>query len=709
MTTDLARSVAHNPNAPQDERTDALAELQKSAMPTSMLSIETIGQIMEFADFGKSISDNVVPFPGTNQGKPGMQSVRLDDRQLGLHGEYWEKPAAMSFDALRGMVEQTPVLNAVVMTRIRQVQRFCRVQEGGTGLGFTVKHIDKDHQATKSEQESIQNLNRFVSNCGWEFNPRERKRLHRDGFSGFMGKAVRDSLTMDSCAIETEMKRDRKQGIDGMTIVDGSTIRLTPESGYKGDEDIFALQVVLGVVKTAYTFDDLIYEPRNPRSDIMVGGYGLGETELLVRTVTGFLTAMTHNMTGFDKNAIPKGVLHLSGDYSQDDLAAFRRYWNSMVKGTNSHWSVPVLVSKDQDSKASFENFGITHDEMAFSKWMTFLASLICAIYGMSPSEINFDSFSGGGSSALSGSDTAEKLADSKDKGLRPLLSYFENTLTDYVTCDFSDKYVFRWTGLDEEDAVEKNKRAGLILTVNEMRAQEGYDKMDGPLGDAPLNPSLIGPWQALQQQEQPQDFGGQDGQQGQPGAQPEQNEEQSEGKDVPAGFGGDDKGEDFGQKDKDDAVNTEQQPGAASADEDDTLDRDKDDGKNKNPFAKSLNEGFGEVADYTGSDFMLKAEVHGVGIDDHVFYTHPVDGITSGRVIAHGKDGFAVDHPSGRANIGWDSLLGHKQRADRHFTVIERGEGGAIVKDNASGQRHFLAGEVPEEDGENFSDGSSV
>lgn len=588
MTTDLARSVAFNPNAPQGERNDALAELQKAAMPTSMLSMESIGQMLEFADFNKSISDNVVPFPGPNQGKHGMQSVRLDDRQLGLHGEYWEKPAAMNFDALRGMVDQTPVLNAVVMTRIRQVQRFCRVQEGGTGLGFTVKHIDKDHQASKSEQESIKNLNRFFSNCGWEFNPRERKRLRRDSFSGFIGKAVRDSLVMDSCAIETEMKRDRKQGIDGMTIVDGATIRLTPESGYRGDEDIFALQVVLGAVKTAYTNDDLIYEPRNPRSDIMVGGYGLGETELLVRVVTGFLNAMTHNITGFDKNAIPKGVLHLSGDYTQDDLTAFRRYWNSMVKGVNSQWSVPVLVSKDQESKASFEKFGVDYDEMAFSKWMTFLASLICAIYGMSPSEINFDSFSGGGSSALSGSDTAEKLADSKDKGMRPLLSYFENVLTDYVACDFSDKYVFRWTGLDEEDQVEKNKRAGLVLTVNEMRAQEGYDKMDSPLGDAPLNPSLIGPWQALMQQEQPKDFGGQEEQPGKDGGQPEDGDEQQDGKEAPEGFGGDDKGGDFGQQQDD--GNDMDEPGAEGDDAGkNEAGADGEDEDEKKPLAKAL------------------------------------------------------------------------------------------------------------------------
>jgi hypothetical protein len=564
--TDQARQVAFDERAPQAERTEALAELQKSVMPTSVptTAAEAIVQMLQSPDFQKSISENVVPFPGSNQGKPGMQSIRLDDRQLGLQGEYWEKPAAMNFDALRAMVDQTPVLNAVVMTRIRQVQRFCRVQEGGEGMGFLVKLADKEAQVSKSEQESITALNRFVSNCGWEFNPRERKRLRRDSFSGFMGKAVRDSLIMDACAIETEMKRDRNKGMDGFTAIDGATIRLTPEAGYKGDEDIFALQVVQGAIRTAYTYDDLIYEPRNPRSDILVGGYGLGETELLVRVVTGFLNAMNHNITGFDKNAIPKGVLHLSGDYTQEDLVSFRRYWNSMVKGVNSNWSVPVLISKDQESKASFEKFGVDFDDMAFAKWMTFLTSLICAIYGMSPAEINFDSFSGGNTSPLSGGDTSEKLAASKDSGLRPILSYFENLFTDYIVADFSDKYVFRWTGMDEEDQQVKETRAGLILTVNEMRAQEGYDKMDGPLGDAPLNPSLIGPWMQVQQAQAPEDFGGApEGEEGAPGQQGEEGAPANEETDPEEGFGGAESGGDFGagQDDGDQGEKDAQEP----------------------------------------------------------------------------------------------------------------------------------------------------
>jgi hypothetical protein len=350
-------------------------------------------------------------------------------------------------------------------------------------------------------------------------------------------------------AIETEYKRDKSLGMDGLYAVDGSTIRLCTEDGYEGDDEIYALQVVQGRIRTAYTYDDLIYVPRNPCSDVLKGGYGLSETELLIRVVTGFLNAMTYNQKYFDSNAIPKGLLHLSGNYSEKDLAAFKRYWNAMVKGVNNAWTLPVMVSKDQESRAAFERFGVDVDEMMFSKWMTFLASIICAIYGISPDEINFESFSASKSS-LSGSDTSEKLANSKDSGLRPLLTYLENIFSDFIIQDFSEQYVFRWTGLDEEDEEKRHEIRKLVLKVNEIRAQEGYDKLNDKWGEAPVNPALLGAWQSEQQQND-QDFGNPNEQGGNP--EGDENHGQSDFGDPGKDGVGDQEGADFGEPGEED------------------------------------------------------------------------------------------------------------------------------------------------------------
>lgn len=514
---DIARLTAFDPRAPEDERRDAQTELYRAHTPRTLSDLipsEEIRPVIEFiandlAEQELRKASNVFQFPGSKKpaGKRGPQSLFIDDMQVLINGEYIERSSAMTFDMLRAMVEQTPLLQAIVMTRIRQVSQFCRVQEGGEGPGFAVKHVELGHELQPDEKESIALLQKFFTNCGWEFKPRRRRSMRRDSFQQFMAKLVRDTLTLDSAAIETEFKRDRSLGIDGLYAIDGATIRLCTEEGYRGDDEIFALQVVQSQIRTTFNRNQLIYEPRNPRTDVLVAGYGLSEVELLIRVVTGWLNAMTYNTRFFDSNSMPKGVLHLSGSYSAPDLDAFKRYWNAMVRGVNNSWAMPVMVAKDPESRAVFEKFGVDVDEMMFARWLTFLTSIACAIFGMDPAEINFDAFSAG-PSPLSGNDTQERLTASKDKGLRPLLSYFEGVFSDFVLSEFGEKYVFRWTGIEPEDTEKRHEMRKLVLTMNEGRSQEGYEALEGPLGDAPLNANLLPVWQQIQQAQQPQDFG---------------------------------------------------------------------------------------------------------------------------------------------------------------------------------------------------------
>ncbi len=517
---DKALEVAYHPQAPADEQQDAMREAQQTAMPQcvpDMLPvINYINEQREHQELHKALEkQHLIPFPTKpKMGDKGMQSVYLDDRRIQMLGEYYEPPAAFQFDMMRAMVDKTPVLASLILTRQRQVKRFCRVQEAGKGPGFAIKLKNSEEKLGDSEKQSIQLLESFLTNCGWESNPRQRARLKRDNFSSFMAKQIRDSLILDSAPIETEYKRDKRQGIDGFYAIDGSTIRLCNERGYEGEDEIFALQVIQGNVRAAYTYNDLIYVPRNPRSDVMVGGYGMSETELLVQTVTGFLNAMTYNLKYFDHNAIPKGMLHLSGDYSQEDLGSFKRYWNAMVKGINNAWTLPVMVSKNQESKASFEKFGVDVDDVMFAKWMTFLTSMICAIYGMAPDEINFESFTTG-TSSLSGNDTEEKLINSKDKGLRPLMAHFEDVISDYIISEFGDKYVFRWTGMDDLSPEQAWVEEQALCTVNEARKARGKEEVEW--GDAPLNSVTIGVYMQGQQANSedygnPNDSGGQFG-----------------------------------------------------------------------------------------------------------------------------------------------------------------------------------------------------
>ncbi|EHQ9605895.1 hypothetical protein KS527_004660, partial [Salmonella enterica] len=199
--SDNALETAFNAAAPKDEQQDAMAMAQKAAMPSSVADlaplIKHIADAYADQEFYKSLEKpNVVPFPSKqiqDGKKEGMQSVWLDERQIQMVNEYYEKSSNFNFDSMRMMVDRTPILSAVIMTRIRQIKRFCRASTKGVGPGFQIRLRDQQDgvKLKKAEQDSIQALQGFFTNCGWESNPRERQRLRRDNFSGFMGKMVR--------------------------------------------------------------------------------------------------------------------------------------------------------------------------------------------------------------------------------------------------------------------------------------------------------------------------------------------------------------------------------------------------------------------------------------------------------------------------------------------------------------------------------------
>lgn len=506
MTTprDEARAVLSDPReVPAAERFDAEQEIAKAHRPTVISDLDPIFESLRsgevFEEIAKARTQALVPYAGGGNApsraasQPGMRSVRVDSmRTLMAGADYVERAGSIDFNGLRAMAD-TPIIASVISTRIRQMARFCGPSEDG-GPGFEIRHIDKDHEVTPDEKAEMKLLTRFIMNGGMEFVPRKRKALGRDPFPTFMAKQVRDALSLDAHPIETEFKRNRNAGLDGFYAVDGSSIRLCSEQGYQGDDEVFALQVVTGKIATLYDRSQLIYEVRNPRTNVEIAGYGFSECELLIRVVTSFLTTMSYNADFFDKNSIPKGLLQIYGDYGKEDIAAFRRHWASMVTGQSNSWALPMLVSKDPQSGANYVPFNTSSDEMAFGKWITFLTSVTCAIFNIDPSEIGFESFAAN-KSTMSGNDTSEKLAASKDKGFRPLASHFEGVMTDYVIADFNPNLCFRFAGMEETDEARVWEAKKLVATVDEVRAEEGMPPHPDPrVGALPVNPALIQP-----------------------------------------------------------------------------------------------------------------------------------------------------------------------------------------------------------------------
>lgn len=555
----IAYATAADEKVSLDERAAAQLELTKSHMPAasdvSPIPFDEVRRIAEelgsfdngvglgfeygmqrpvvdndpaFAAFEKSLGRNIPktsPRPEhlwPSRPRPaggGPKSVQIDE--LGIWrsgvGAFRDKPTPFGFYALRRMVAHTAILNAVILTRARQVGRFATTPEPERKQGFVVRPRRTRHnQIPVEHRQPCQWIEDFILNGGDRFNPLERGALRRDAFPDFLQKIVRDTYTMDATPIEVEPTKDGKRP-SGFYAMDGATVYLVgDQAGLGRTDEILGVQVIDGTPMQTFNRSQLIYPVRNPRSDIRFNGYGYGETEMFVRLVTGWLHAVTYNVRGFDQNSIPKGFMTLFGDYDRRQLEDFKRHWNMMVKGVANRWQVPVLVSKTKEGGANFATLGSDFNEMHFSRWMVFLTSIVCSCYGMDPSEINFESFSVK-TSTLSGSDTAERLANARDKGLEPLLQWVEGWLTDHVVGRFYDSsYVFRFVGVRPEDETWQHEVAKLASTWTEFREAQGMPPLPAqllPIGTVPMDPTKMQAWISLMQGQ-----GGGQGQ-GEPGA----------------------------------------------------------------------------------------------------------------------------------------------------------------------------------------------
>ncbi|MDO8357265.1 MAG: phage portal protein [Nitrospirota bacterium] len=502
---ELLRQASHS-TAPADERIDARAEVQRLYAPTRsdlppQSQVQDLVQTMmqtyqQEALLKAANSETANIFPNTNRPFAPPQphepkSILVDENGTfgAVPGGYKQRPSQFGAPHLRALVENTPLINAIILRRIRTVSRFLRPAESKRDVYFEVRKNDARGTVSPRKGPEETALEQFLIHSGWESNPVKMRKMKRDYLSAFMTKSIRDILTLDAWAIETVPTANGKM-IDAYHAVDAGTIYLASEEGYMGDDEVMAVQIVNGMPMTHYRADELVYAVQNPRTDILHYGYGYAPPEMIIKIVTGYLNALTYNLKGFDSNAIPKGMLTLFGTYDEKQLAFFKTQWNSMVRGVNNQWSLPVMASETKEGGAQFTKFGVDFTDMYFSKWMVLLTSIVCSVYGMDPSEVYSESFSAGKSS-LSGSDRAERMADSRDTGLEPLMTFFQDTLTNYILHRITPDYVLKFVGIQPGDADKAHEVDKLTLTANEMREKHGTEPTDQPWGEMPLNPAL--------------------------------------------------------------------------------------------------------------------------------------------------------------------------------------------------------------------------
>jgi phage portal protein BeeE len=343
-----------------------------------------------------------------------------------------------------------------------------------------------------------------------------------------------DSLVYDQMTFE--VVPNRKGQPAEWYAVDAATMRLADArsmaTSYNDDTAVRYVQIYDSMIINEYTAEELCFGVRNPRTDIYLHGYGVSELEMLIQAVTALLYGFEYNTKFFSQGSAAKGILNFKGAIPEQSLQAFRRQWYAQISGVQNAWRTPIVNSED----LQWINMQGSNREMEYSAWMDFQIKTACAMFGMDPVELNFNYGNVGQRSTLSEASNKDKLTESKERGLRPLMRFLAKCINQYIIWPLHTDFEFRFVGLDSmtrEDRADLNtKRVKTLWTINELRAEDDRPPLPDGKGDVILDSVWLQAMQTMQGQ-QP-GGGGPPGPEGAPGGEetpPEGEEKKKKGK----------------------------------------------------------------------------------------------------------------------------------------------------------------------------------
>lgn len=402
---------------------------------------------------------------------------------------YKERPSAVTYGTLKAMAWRTPILQAIIQTRIQQMAAFCQVSRDRYDLGFKVRLRDANKEPTPVERKWIAQAETMLLRTGITDNPRGR-----DSFERFIRKFMWDSLVYDQACME--IVPDRIGRPTEFYAVDASTFRLADTASTYLNEDektaVRYVQIYDGMIISEYNQEELCFGVRNPRTDIRLFGYGVSELEMLMVVVTAILYGWDYNQKAFSQGSTAKGILNFKGAIPEKQLKAFRRHWYQMIAGVENAWRTPITNAED----LQWIGMQNSNRDMEYNAWFDFLIKIACAMFTIDPVEINFKYGNTGQKGGLTEASNQEKITESKERGLRPLLRFAETCLNQWVIWPINENFEFKFVGMDAKTRAEvadlNTKLVKSIRTIDELRAEDDLPPLPNGKGECILDPTWL-------------------------------------------------------------------------------------------------------------------------------------------------------------------------------------------------------------------------
>lgn len=263
------------------------------------------------------------------------------------------KDEPISFEQLRSLADGYDLMRLVIETRKDQLAK----------LRWGVR--PKDQDAAAKEDPRVKELTEFLSSPDKEHS-----------WNTWLRMLVEDMLVLDAAAIYP--RRNLGGRVYALELIDGATIkRVLGEDGRTPIPPAPAYQQVLkGMAAVNYTRNELLYLPRNVRTNRV---YGFGPVEQVVMTVNIALRRQVHQLNYYTEGNVPEALCGVPETWSADQIAQFQAYWDALLEGDMAQRRhlrfVPATLSKSFVQTKE----GALKDE--YDEW---LARIICYAFSVS-------------------------------------------------------------------------------------------------------------------------------------------------------------------------------------------------------------------------------------------------------------------------------------------------------------------------------------
>lgn len=398
---------------------------------------------------------------------------------------------------LRRVSKKAWVINLCITHVQKKIKPFLKPSTNRNLRGYVVKKVGEDViKAAGKQSKERKDIEQFLKNTGLE------KNSDRDNFVKFCNKIVRDALEIDQVATEIGFTKAGKPY--AFWAVDGATVeKVLPEQD--NPYNIKYVQVINAIPQAFYPEGTLIFDYQNPRTDVDFSFYGYSNVEQAIDLITSSINTFAYNAGFFTENKLPRGMLLIDGNASQETVEQMEDYITDIMSGSVSNqWRVPILTSGNGKSGESnsikWVSLNGTNREMEFQGWLDFLISAIVSLFGCSMEELGLHSSK---SQPVFERNTAPEIEASKSLVLGDMLAFLQQYINQIIEKVFPG-YEIEFVGYERDDPKQildiTKGEVESFKTLNEVRQEKGLPKIEAEWADkCPANPQFVQMFQSAQ------------------------------------------------------------------------------------------------------------------------------------------------------------------------------------------------------------------